>query len=153
MQRKINKQLNNIVGKKLRRARKVARSKKTLKKLADELIDRIFMRTKAGYGVDHFGDKKHRLKPLSTRYVKQRKKMNLGYRASPRKSNLTKSGSMLKKLYYKVKRGFITISTKDQEKVGWNSEMGRKFLNLSAKDIEFTERFIKRQVRKYIFKK
>jgi len=56
----------------------------------------IRKRTRLGFGADYWGGKRKKLKKLSPRYVKQRKRYGVNSsKASPSRSNLTRTGKML----------------------------------------------------------
>lgn len=83
----------------------------TMQKVGDFTALLVVKRTRLGYGVnDNFGDKK-KLAALSINYVKSRKKNGVDSTTSPKKSNLTKTGQMLKSVQAKYKaKGVIVIA-------------------------------------------
>lgn len=120
------------------------------KYLADFSVKLIVKRTRLGYGVDGFLEQKHRLNPLSMKYVDRRKKLaSLSKNTSPGKSNLTLTNQMLESVrVLKVTNRGATIGpsggrndsrSSNQDIARFNAEKGRVFLNLS--DLEFAQMF------------
>lgn len=141
----------------------------SMRKIGIESVKIIRRRTKLGYGVANFyqGDKesinqkRQRLKPLSPAYIKQRQRLKkdgkLDSSTAPRKSNLTKTGQMLKKLAVsKVKNGSVILKTsgrrtdgKDNEQVAeWVSDAGRPWLDLTNIEQKQIARFYQNNILK-----
>jgi len=133
---------------------------KELGDVADETVEIIKKRTRAGYGVDDNHGSKSKLDPLSPEYKKQRKKMKLSHKARWNKSNLTKTGSMLDSLESKVKDLSFTISpkgrdnggVKNTDKTRWQEEKGRTYLRVSRIEINRITKLIQKKLTKIIDK-
>lgn len=82
-----------------------------MQKVGDFAALLIVKRTRLGYGVeDNFNEKK-KLAGLSLNYIKTRKKNGVDGTTSPKKSNLTKSGQMLRSVKAKYKsKGVVIIA-------------------------------------------
>lgn len=81
----------------------------TMQKVGDFTALLIVKRTRLGYGVnDNFGEKK-KLAGLSLNYIKARKRNGVDSTSSAKKSNLTKTGQMLKSVKAKYKSKGIVI--------------------------------------------
>ena len=110
------------------------------------VVNKIRVRTRLGYGVAKHGGEKTKLKPLSPRYVKSRMKMKgLSQLTTPKKSNLTRTGSMLDSLKVKgFRENAILIQTSGRDRYGvsnedkatWNEEKGRPFIYMSDSEIK-----------------
>ena len=116
---------------------KEATSPTYLKQLGDEAAGLIRKRTRLGYGVDEHKGNKGKLEPLTDPYVKQRKVKATGP-TTPKKSNLTLSGSMLDSLSSRANNdGSVEIGFTDAheaQKAVWNSKL-RPFNHLSKAEI------------------
>jgi len=83
----------------------------TMQKVGDFTAELIVKRTRLGYGVDdNFGEKK-KLAALSINYVKTRKRLGVDSTSSAKKSNLTRTGQMLKSVKAKYKSAGSIIIT------------------------------------------
>lgn len=82
-----------------------------MKKVGDFAALLVVKRTRLGYGVEeNFGEKK-KLAALSINYVKSRKKNGVDSTTTAKKSNLTRTGQMLKSVKAKYKgQGTIIIT-------------------------------------------
>lgn len=81
-----------------------------LKDVAKFTVDLVVKRTRLGYGVEkNFGQRK-KLGPLKDTYVDKRKKDGVDGTTTPKKSNLTNTGEMLRSLDYTVRDATIIIS-------------------------------------------
>lgn len=130
----------------------------TLREVGDYAADRIAKRTKLGKGVAGEGQEAFPLKPLSEGYVKARKRKRtsgtLDNTTSPKKSNLTLTGQMLRALQvlqvlpYKVIVGVKSTSRTDSDLN--NSEVAgfvskdRPFLNLSKAELNGIQSLIRK---------
>jgi hypothetical protein len=114
--------------------------------IGDFLIEKIRIRTQLGYGVDKHLSEKTKLKPLSKKYIEQRKVMSyLSGMTTPKKSNLTRTGSMLDSLKVKsMSNKAIRIGPTGSEMFGvstsskayFQEKMGRIFLRLSSQEVK-----------------
>ena len=112
--------------------------KVTLNKLGEMIVKIVKKRTKRGYGVSAPEGDQKKLKRLSKRYIKWRRKIpNLHMSTSPSKSNLTLTGKMLDSLGFKrLKTGVkITLSPKQYKKMTEQENQGRMFATLSRREI------------------
>ena len=116
---------------------KEATSPKYLKQLGDEAARLIQKRTRLGYGVAEHGGVKGKFEPLTEPYVKQRKTKATGP-TTPKKSNLTLTGSMLDAISSRPNgNGSVEIGFTDAheaQKAVWNSKL-RPFNHLSKAEI------------------
>jgi hypothetical protein len=143
-------QMKGIISK-LQGVIKDAAQKKALKPTADFARDVIVKRTRLGYGVERNYGYKEKLKPLSPNYIKSRKMFaKLDGFTTPRKSNLTRTGDMLRSIEAKVSNGVIEIvptgtrsdGKKNVDIARYNQEGGkgrprRIFMRIS--DLEFKQ--------------
>ena len=124
---------------------KEATSNDSLQNIGNEAAYLIKKRTRLGYGVSEQYGNKVKLKPLSKKYIKQRKNDDLSNATTPNKSNLTKTGEMLDSMNAKVKGdGVVNIGVDDNnlDKAGWVSK-DRPFNNLSDAEIKQLENKIR----------
>lgn len=112
----VKKQLNTIA-RNIRRGIGFSVSKKQMRELGFEAIDIIVERTRKGQGVKRTGGRKGRLKRLSPRYIAYRKTQRLDRTTSPRKSNLTFTGQMLRSM---------TVKTSSNRRVTWGPNKRRR---------------------------
>jgi hypothetical protein len=128
----------------LEKAIREVTSSESLKKLAEDLPERIKVRTRLGYGVSDNGGPRKRLEPLaaSTKRSKNYKKKSgkLSNQTTPNRSNLTDTGELLDNLVVESsKDSEVTIKPKGErnEKVArYVTEQGREFLNLSKPELK-----------------
>lgn len=83
----------------------------SMQDVGDFAASLIVKRTRLGYGVEeNFGEKK-KLAALSINYVKTRKRLGVDGSTTAKKSNLTRTGQMLKSVKAKYKgKGTIIVS-------------------------------------------
>jgi hypothetical protein len=90
-----------------------------LKDVGKFTLDLVVKRTRLGYGVDKNFGKREKLGPLKDTYIEKRKKSTydnpLDSTTRPSKSNLTKTGEMLRSMDYTVKEGKIIIEPSDPD--------------------------------------
>lgn len=123
----------------LEKAKKELTSTENLQKIGDDLAEQIKTRTRLGNGLDGDGKEPAKLRPLSSKYVKERQTMPLSEFTTAKKSNLTQTGQMLDEIEAKASNSKISITFKSQEskdKARWNTEKGRPFLAVSRVQIE-----------------
>lgn len=116
-----------------------ATSNQNLDRMAKDLAEQIKIRTRLGMGLSTAGGEPTKLKALSTGYKKQRKNKILYSETSPSKSNLTLTGEMLNDIVGTSNANGITIdmgSALSKDKLQWNKDNGREFLNISRVQIE-----------------
>lgn len=124
-----------------------------MREVGNETIRLIYSRTKLGYGVRSQGAAREKLKPLSDTYINIRKRIQksggLDPTTSPKKSNLTKSGQMLRSIKIKranngtvwiVPMGYRT-DRKSNEEIANKVSKDRPFMYLSNLEIEKIKRF------------
>lgn len=122
--------------------------KKFMKSLGELAIKQIVTRTKKGSGVNRTGGDARRLKPLSESYIQHRvrNRFRLDPSTSPRRSNLTFTGQLLRSMRVKEvsKRKVVWGPNKRRRRGGLTNERlgeivaekGRPFNNLSKTDIQ-----------------
>jgi hypothetical protein len=147
--------INNIIQKRLDKIEDSIRKRSFLTKLAESLRIQIVKRTKLGYGVSKSGAPQVKLKTLSEKYKKTRKKNKgkLDSSTKPSKSNLTFTGDMLKSIIYKISRGKIIFKAKNginANKIKWNEDKGRRFLDLSKAELNSLRRLLKEKFRQIL---
>jgi len=139
----------------LDKAKQELLSPSNLKKIGDDIAEKIVLRTRLGNGLDVEQGEPTKLKPLSPKYIEQRKTMQLSELASPKKSNLTQTGKMLSDVISKVTGNIINITFKSddsKDKARWNSEKGRTFMNISRVQVERLTNDIQKQIRQILKK-
>ena len=141
-------------------------SKRKMRQLGKIAIERIQKRTRRGYGVARTGQNQRRLKPLSDSYIdhRRRNRRRLDKTTSPRKSNLTFTGRLLRSMVIKqVSNRKVTWGPKANRRAGDGgltneelgiivTEMGRPFNNLSKQDIKAIKREMDKALRMSIRK-
>lgn len=155
----------------LRRGVNQSFDKKFMKALGELAIDQIVRRTRKGKGVSRTGGKPKPLKALSGSYIAYRSanRFRLDSTTSPRRSNLTFTGQLLRSMRVKEVtnrrvvwgpnkrirggRGQFTPSGLTNEKLGEIvAEQGRPFNFLSKTDIEVLskriDKMLKRKLRR-----
>lgn len=142
---KNNENINDFV-KRLNTLIQSTTGQKQMSAIGDFLIEKIRIRTQLGYGVDTNLSEKSRLKPLSPKYV-QARKINtfLSNMTTPKKSNLTRTGSMLSSLKIKSMShnairigptGADMFGVSNSSKAFWQEKMGRVFLRMSKQEVK-----------------
>lgn len=127
-ERDIKSIVNNIL-----KVFKGSRDNSVMRELAKFAIEMIVKRTRLGYGVSKLrgsestrssGITKVKLKGLSSRYIEYRKKYNkLSNMTTPRKSNLTFTGQLLKSMkIIKIGRGSVVIGPSGSRNDGLTNE-------------------------------
>lgn len=131
-----------------------------MKEVAVVAKEMVRSHTKKGYGVDNDGDPQTRLKGLSESYKKQRRRIKkqgkLSPDTTPNKSNLTKTGDMLKSLSHRSTKDTATIflkGDKEKKKAEEQEKLGRKFMNISKIERQKIKRIITEAINKGINKK
>lgn len=123
----------------LKKAKEEITSPANLQAIGDDLAEQIRVRTRLGNGIDANYGEPSKLKPLSEKYVEQRRDMSLSDMTTAKKSNLTQTGQMLNEIIAKVVNSQIVITFKSQfskDKARWNSEKSRPFLSISRVQVE-----------------
>lgn len=136
--RKIIKKIKSTIGSQF--------GPEALKILGEKAAEIIRRRTRLGYGVRrNFGDR-HRLSPLSPRYISERQEHSreLSRFTRPGKSNLTRTGEMLDDLQpIKVRLQSVIIGFRldaAQEKADFVSGR-RPFIQMSKLEVKQLRRF------------
>lgn len=149
--RELKVKLNKLLGSDLKR--------QIGERIGQEMSQDIKERTQKGFGVDAPKGPKTRLKPLSPKYIKQRRYLQrtgqLASETTPQKSNLTKTGKMLNDIGYKATKDGVIISLrnfKNRLKAGYNAAKGRIFLNLSKTEYLKVQKIVEEEVKKDIKK-
>lgn len=144
--------------------RKVANlmKKVRLKDYGDEAINRIQKRTRLGYGVTdgERGKPRYKLPALSTNYKKARKKRKLDQTTKPGKSNLTRTGQLLRALRSRVFGQTIQLYIKPDRNDGidnkdlleWQADKGRHFFELTDKEVKGLRNQLKKDLIKLLKK-
>lgn len=145
--------------KQMNKALEKATSDKVLKEGKDLVVSDMKKRITLGYGVDRTGGSKKKFEKLSDSYVVQRrrdkKKGKLGKNATPKKSNLHKSGKMIEEDLDGIvegKRIIIGMQTDRSAKIAAFVEKKRPFLNLSKGEVKRITKFFQTQITE-IFRK
>jgi len=117
-----------------------------MRQIGGFIIKKIAIRTQLGYGVSENLSEKSKLKPLSTNYIEQRKVFSsLSGLTTPKRSNLTRTGSMLESLKIKaIGKNSISIGPDGSDMFGvsnsskafWQEKAGRIFLRLSIQEVK-----------------
>jgi len=134
---------------------KDAKSKDIYRSLAEELITIIVKRTRLGYGVAANLGPRSKLKALSPKYVDARRKFRrLDSSTSPKKSNLTRTGQMLRSVqiisFSKAKvivgpKGSRDDGKRNEDIAQYNADRGRVFNKLSINDYNQIRRIYRKQ--------
>lgn len=146
----ISLQLDRFI-KKVEKSVQETTKRESMRRVALLAIELIVKRTRSGKGVPPKRGRsgpnpnERKLKPLSKSYIEQRKKANLDTTTSPRKSNLTFSGRMLRSMRIKsiTNQGLVEIGPSKQARKGGltNEDIAefvsvvRPFNNLSRKEV------------------
>lgn len=117
-----------------------------MRAIGEFMIEKIRVRTQLGNGVTDNLAEKSKLKPLSKKYIEQRKIFSgLSTMTTPKRSNLTRTGSMLDSLKIKsMSKTAIRIGPSGSDRFGvsnsskayWQEKMGRIFLRLSFQEVK-----------------
>ena len=91
----IGKQFMNKIGKKLQRAANKISSRSAMKNLAEDGVELIRKRVRAGRGVKTAGGVEKKFKRLAKSTIESRRRKRLHPKTSPGKSNLTETGQMI----------------------------------------------------------
>jgi len=121
-----------------------------------ELIER---RTRLGKGVDKSGGLV-KLKPLSEKYIEQRKKTNLSELTTAKRSNLTRTGEMLSSIFGSRDGTIFTFFFAGSRSDGYNNseiavfarKNGRPFFDLSTSERNGLSRKISKVIKESIKK-
>lgn len=134
-----------------------------LKPYAQPLAQRIKIRTRLGFGLEQpgRGGKRRKLKKLTDRYKKRRRRSRLHSETQPGKSNLTFTGQLLNAIFGKASGDTITIGINPKRRDGisnadlvkWQEEQGRPFFDLTDKEIKGLRTEIKKDLIKAMRKK
>ncbi len=117
-----------------------------MRAIGDFMIEKIRVRTQLGNAVMENLTEKSKLKPLSKKYIEQRKVFSsLSSMTTPKRSNLTRTGSMLDSLKIKSMSktairvgptGADMFGVSNSSKAYWQEKMGRIFLRLSFAEVK-----------------
>ena len=116
-------------------------------------------RTKSGFGVKKNNSGETQLKPLSPKYIEQRKKLKsrgkLSSETTPNKSNLMKTGEMLNDIIYKSnsKEAVVFIKEEKNKKKAIRGKKERPFMNLSKNEIQELTNIVNEKIKIDITKK
>lgn len=141
---------------KLAQLRKDIGNEKTMRKVGVETVDMIKKRTNKGFGVPQSEGPQRRLKKLSEGYKKQRKKLPLGPEATPARSNLNQTGSMVGSVSAtsRVKETEIRVTGQNNRKKAQDQvKQGRKFMNLAKNEVNKVVNIIRKEILNDIKKK
>jgi len=136
----------------LRRGTGVATSKANMRLLGERCIQLIVRRTQQGFGVARTGGEEVNLKSLSENYIayRQKNRRKLDGTTTPRKSNLTFTGQMLRSMTVKqVTNSIVKVGPNNRRRKGGltNAQLAeilqvrRPFNNLSQGEIEVVVNF------------
>ncbi len=144
----VKSQIDKIIAK-LNNAKKEVVAEMT--QVGDEAVELIKNRTRKGFGVEAQGGNKKKLKKLSDKYKKSRKKNKpKGHSATAGKSNLTHSGDMLEDLEAKKRGNKVRIdlaSKESADKAEWVSK-DRAFNNLSKSELKQLKQSLEKKIKK-----
>jgi hypothetical protein len=122
-------------------------------------IDIIVKRTRLGYGVSRNYGFKESLRKLSSKYIKRRQRISLGELTTPKKSNLTLTGQMLRSMdIISAVPGKVVIGpTGNRQPIGnekriptnaevasYQEQQGRVFNRVSTYEFQQIVRFYRR---------
>jgi hypothetical protein len=119
----------------------------------------VMMRTRVrlGYGVAFDGAPKAKFKPLRPSTIKYReglaKKGTLSTLTKPKMANMTRFGTMMDDLTYRVAPSKVTIlfnDDKETEKAYYNEQLGRPFMFLSPQEIRAAKQVIQKALDSYV---
>ncbi len=126
-----------------------------MRKLGEEAIRQITVRTRLGYGVDKVGAPRKRLKPLSEGYIEMRRKSKvLSEFTNSRRSNLTHTGQMLESLKLRITRFGVFIEPTGARSDGISNmdvaasvtRYGRAFLSFTDLELKKLKRFLEKDI-------
>jgi hypothetical protein len=91
-------------------------------------------------------------KKLSPAYIKQRRKIRLDPNTSPTKSNVTRTGAMVRSLKFKLTGNSFSIGVPSSQakKVTYNSRKGRSFLGLTKDEVQQIKVYIDKLIKRYL---
>ena len=154
--------MNKVLNKILIRIEKTVKGY-SLRERAVEYADRIRRRTRLGWGIKdgERGNKRERLKPLSERYKKIRKRTNLSSKTTAGRSNLTRTGKLLDSIkgFARGKKIVFEITENrddgalNKDIVKGQSEQGRDFFELTDKELKGLRNAIKKDLIKIMKKR
>ena len=129
------------------------------KLVGTKVKDLIVKRTRLGRGVDKDGDSALPLKALKKQTKLRRSRLKkhgklTGTGATPAKSAVNRSGSLLNTLEVKANKTSFTIkpSFENQNKAEFLDDKGFKFLNASKAEINFVEKELTKEIEKQIIR-
>lgn len=132
----------------------------TMREVGKLAKDMVVSRTKKGFGVSDNEGKATRLKGLSESYKKQRGRLKsqgrLAGDTSPRKSNLTKRGKMLRDVTFSASTAKAEVfikNEKSRKKASLQADEGREFMNLSKSELNKIKKKIEKKIKDDINKK
>ena len=114
-------------------------SRETMKEVAEYLVEEIPRRTRAGLGVSGKGKPAKNFKKLAPITVENRKEdPALSSKTTPSTSNLTHTGKMVDSINYKATTGkaIVKLQKPQATKAKKNIELGRRFMEVSDKDLD-----------------
>lgn len=127
--------------------------------LAKIVSNSIKLRTRLGKGLDGEGGTLSPLKKLSSRYKAQRERFkksgDLDNTTTPSKSNLTKTGQLLRSIFGRVKGKTVEIYIKDDRNDGvsnndivkWQAEdQDRPFFYISKNERRQIQRLVRKKI-------
>lgn len=131
-------------------------TRSTTQKFASMGATQIKARTRAGFGVRN--GRKIRLKPLAKSTIEQRKRTRLSPLTSPRRSNLTRTGEMLRNIVGRGLRQRIVIrfsretrrDGKRNSDIAGFVEKDRPFFSLTNREVNSILRSVGRKIRDVI---
>ena len=135
-----------------KRIAKMARelgNKEQTQKVATAAAEIVKERTNRGFGVAQNNGPKKRLKPLSANYKKQRKKLPLGPKARPSRSNLNQTGEMVESVKGKGSKNLAEVrltGENNKKKAIDQVKAGRSFMNLAKSEIKKVVNIIEEQI-------
>ncbi len=133
--------------------------KSQLRVLGEESKKLIQKRTRLGGGVTGHLGSRTQLKKLSPSYKKQRKRLKgadrLSSTTTPAKSNLTRTGLMLRDIGVKISRNKVLlrfISPDAKKRAKWVQDAGRTFFFVSKPEFKQLQKNIQKRVQNILNK-
>lgn len=133
---------------KLEKAINEAGKTQNLEALSKSILNDIKARTNRGVGVEKLGSAPQKFKPLKASTIEKRIRDKragiLATQTTPRKSNLTRTGKMTESLISREKTNefSIQVDTNQSDKVIYNKNNGRNFLELSNINLKTITEYI-----------
>lgn len=130
-------------------------SKQNLRILGEDAKKLIQKRTRLGGGVERSLGPRVKLKKLSDPYKRQRKRSRLDSTTTPAKSNLTRTGGMLRDIGVKVgfRKAIIRFITPFAKlKARWVQDAGRKFFFISKPEFKQLQNKLTLKIQKLVSK-